>query len=53
MKVTGGQHAGQTGMVVRCEDKICTLVSDTTRQELHCFAKDLSESADISLGLDT
>lgn len=53
VKVTGGQHAGQTGMVVRADNKICTLLSDSTKQELNCFAKDLSESLDVSMGLDT
>ncbi len=53
MSVTGGQHAGQTGMVVRTDDKLCTLVSDTTKQELNCFTKDLSEKADIAMGLDS
>ena len=52
MKVTAGQHAGQTGMVVRAQERVCTLISDTTKQELNCFAKDLSESMDVSMGLD-
>lgn len=50
--MTGGQHAGQTGMVVKAEGKVCTLISDTTKKELNCFAKDLSESMDVSMGLD-
>lgn len=53
MKVTGGQHWGQTGMVVHADDRICTLVSDSTKQELNCFTKDLSERVDVAMGLDT
>jgi len=53
VNVTGGQHAGQTGMVVCADDKLCTLVSDSTKQELNCFTKDLSEKADAAMGLDT
>ena len=53
VKVTGGQHAGQTGMVVRTDDRLCTLVSDNTKQELNCFTKDLSEKAEAGMGLDT
>ena len=50
--VTGGQHSGQTGMVVHAENKVCTLISDATKQELNCFTKDLSERAEVQLGLD-
>ena len=53
VKVTGGQHSGQTGMVVHADEKVCTLVADSTRQELNCFTKDLSERVDVAMGLDT
>lgn len=53
VKVTGGQHTGQMGMVVHADDRVCTLVSDSTKQELNCFTKDLSEKVDIAMGLDT
>lgn len=53
VKVTGGQHSGQSGMVVAADDRVCTLVSDSTKQELNCFTKDLSERVDVAMGLDT
>ena len=53
VKVSSGQREGQTGMVVRVEDPICILVSDSTWEELQVFTRDLTESCDISLGLDT
>ena len=52
MKVNSGQHEGQTGMVVRVEDPICVLVSDSTHEELQVFARDLTESSEAATGLD-
>ena len=52
VKVDSGQHEGQTGMVVRVEDPICVLVSDSTHEELQVFARDLTESSEAATGLD-
>ena len=52
VKVNSGQHEGQTGMVVRIEDPICILVSDSTHEELQVFARDLTESSESATGLD-
>ena len=52
VKVNSGQHEGQTGMVVRVEDPICVLVSDSTHEELQVFARDLTESSEAATGLD-
>ena len=53
MRVTGGQHEGQTGMVVRVEGAACVLVSDASKAELRVFARDLSEAAAGASGPDT
>lgn len=53
VKVSGGQHSGETGLIVRVEGHICIVFSDATREELKVFARDLTESSDISAGLDT
>ena len=45
VRVAGGQHEGQTGMVVRVEGAACVLVSDAAKSELRVFARDLSEAA--------
>ena len=52
VKVNSGQHEGQTGMVVRIEDPVCILVSDSTHEELQVFARDLTESSESATGLD-
>ena len=53
MRVAGGQHEGQTGMVVRVEGAACVLVSDASKAELRVFARDLSEAAAGASGPDT
>ncbi len=53
MRVAGGQHEGQTGMVVRVEGAACVLVSDAAKSELRVFARDLSEAAAAASGSET
>ena len=53
VRVTGGQHEGQTGMVVRVEGAACVLVSDAAKAELRVFVRDLSEAASAASGPDT
>ncbi|KAK9820946.1 hypothetical protein WJX81_001276 [Elliptochloris bilobata] len=53
VRVAGGQHEGQTGMVVRVEGAACVLVSDAAKVELRVFARDLSEAAAAASGPDT
>lgn len=53
MRVAGGQHEGQTGMVVRVEGAACVLLSDASKAELRVFARDLSEAAAGASGPDT
>ena len=53
MKVTGGESTGETGMVVRVEGPVCMVFLDSTNAEIRVFKRDLSESADVTGGLDT
>ncbi len=39
MRVLAGQYSGDTGMVVRVEDALCYLISDTSREEIKVFAR--------------
>lgn len=53
MKVTGGESTGETGMVVRVEASVCAVFLDSTNAEIRVFKRDLSDSADVTGGLDT
>ncbi len=39
VRVLAGQYGGDTGMVVRVEEALCYLISDTTREEIKVFAR--------------
>ena len=53
VKVTGGESTGETGMVVRVEGPVSVVFLDSTNAEIRVFKRDLSESADVTGGLDT
>lgn len=36
MKVIAGQHEGSTGMIVKVQNNVITLLSDTTREDVSC-----------------
>ncbi|KAI9255573.1 hypothetical protein BY458DRAFT_442143 [Sporodiniella umbellata] len=50
VKVIHGRYKDESGMVVRIEDNIVTLLSDATLKEVKVFAKDLREAADVMFG---
>ncbi|GLC43354.1 hypothetical protein PLESTB_001336800 [Pleodorina starrii] len=52
VRVLAGQYAGDTGMVVRVEEALCYLISDTNREEIKVFARDLTESEVVASGIE-
>ncbi|EFJ43471.1 hypothetical protein VOLCADRAFT_106802 [Volvox carteri f. nagariensis] len=52
VRVLAGQYAGDTGMVVRVEEALCYLISDTNREEIKVFARDLTESEVVAAGIE-
>ncbi|ORE14174.1 transcription elongation factor Spt5 [Rhizopus microsporus] len=50
VKVINGRYKDESGMVVRVEDNIVTLLSDATLKEVKVFAKDLREAAEVMFG---
>ncbi|KAG2448985.1 hypothetical protein HYH02_005739 [Chlamydomonas schloesseri] len=52
VRVLAGQYGGDTGMVVRVEEALCYLISDTTREEIKVFARDLTESEVVASGIE-
>ena len=47
VKVTSGESAGETGMVVRVEEAVAVVFLDSTKTEIRVFKRDLSESTEI------
>lgn len=39
VKVIGGQHAGQSGLLLQVREELCIMISDTTKSELKVFAR--------------
>ncbi|GFR39839.1 hypothetical protein Agub_g334 [Astrephomene gubernaculifera] len=52
VRVLAGQYGGDTGMVVRVDEALCFLISDTTREEIKVFARDLTESEVVASGIE-
>ncbi|KAG2495630.1 hypothetical protein HYH03_006230 [Edaphochlamys debaryana] len=52
VRVLAGQYGGDTGMVVRVADALCYLISDTSREEIKVFARDLTESDAVASGIE-
>ncbi|GIL82005.1 hypothetical protein Vretimale_1566 [Volvox reticuliferus] len=52
VRVLAGQYAGDTGMVVRVEEALCYVISDTSREEIKVFARDLTESEMVASGIE-
>lgn len=50
VKVINGRYRDESGMVVRIEENIITLLSDATLKEVKVFSKDLREAADVMFG---
>ncbi|KXZ44189.1 hypothetical protein GPECTOR_71g550 [Gonium pectorale] len=52
VRVLAGQYGGDTGMVVRVDERLCYVISDTTREEIKVFARDLTESEVVASGIE-
>ncbi|ORY86212.1 hypothetical protein BCR37DRAFT_354700 [Protomyces lactucae-debilis] len=48
VRVQGGKHSGESGMVVATSGNSVTLISDMTTQEISVFARDLGEVNEVS-----
>lgn len=57
VKVTGGRYAGETGTVVHVDeggdDWVAIIFTDSGAKEIQVFVRDLKESAEVSVGLDS
>eukprot|EP00798_Chlamydomonas_sp_ICE-L_P024641 gene24641-10264_t len=52
VKVLAGQHTGETGLLLSIKEEACVMLSETTRQELKVFARDLTEAVGESTGIE-
>ncbi|XP_024365722.1 putative transcription elongation factor SPT5 homolog 1 [Physcomitrium patens] len=51
VKVIAGNHDGATGMIVKVQNNVITLLSDTTREDLRVFAHNIVESSEVTSGI--
>ncbi|KAI9468509.1 MAG: hypothetical protein EXX96DRAFT_590896 [Benjaminiella poitrasii] len=50
VKVINGRYKDESGLVVKIQDNIITLLSDASLKEVRVFAKDLREAAEVNFG---
>ncbi|KAG6777905.1 hypothetical protein POTOM_017747 [Populus tomentosa] len=50
VKVVSGTHEGATGMVVKVEQHVLIILSDTTKEHIRVFADDVVESSEVTTG---
>ncbi|XP_044475671.1 putative transcription elongation factor SPT5 homolog 1 isoform X2 [Mangifera indica] len=51
VKVVSGTQEGATGMVVKVEQHVLIIVSDTTKEHIRVFADDVVESSEVTTGV--
>ncbi|KAK7351044.1 hypothetical protein VNO77_10188 [Canavalia gladiata] len=51
VKVVSGAQEGATGMVVKVEQHVLILISDTTKEHIRVFADDVAESSEVTTGV--
>ncbi|KAJ7965435.1 Transcription elongation factor SPT5 [Quillaja saponaria] len=51
VKVVSGAQEGATGMVVKVEQHVLIILSDTTKEHIRVFADDVVESSEITSGV--
>ncbi|KAJ0988228.1 hypothetical protein J5N97_006584 [Dioscorea zingiberensis] len=51
VKVVSGVQEGATGMVVKVEGHVLTILSDTTKEDIHVFADNVVESSEVTAGI--
>ena len=53
VRVIGGRHEGDTGLIVRVSEKVVVLFSDLTMHELRVLPRDLQLSTEMATGVDS
>ncbi|KAH7567993.1 hypothetical protein JRO89_XS07G0209300 [Xanthoceras sorbifolium] len=51
VKVVSGTQEGATGMVVKVEQHVLIILSDTTKEHIRVFADDVVESSEVTTGI--
>lgn len=51
VKVVSGTQAGATGMVLKVEQHVLIILSDTTKEDIRVFADDVVESSEVTTGI--
>ncbi|XP_039062437.1 putative transcription elongation factor SPT5 homolog 1 isoform X2 [Hibiscus syriacus] len=51
VKVVSGTKEGATGMVVKVEQHVLIILSDTTKEHIRVFADDVIESSEVTTGI--
>lgn len=51
VKVVSGVSAGATGMVIKIEEHVVIILSDTTKEHLRVFADNVVESSEVTTGV--
>lgn len=51
VKVVSGTQEGSTGMVVKVEQHVLIILSDTTKEHIRVFADDVVESSEVTTGV--
>uniref|UniRef100_A0A803NHN8 Transcription elongation factor SPT5 n=1 Tax=Cannabis sativa TaxID=3483 RepID=A0A803NHN8_CANSA len=51
VKVVSGTQEGATGMVVKVEQHVLIIISDTTKEHIRVFADDVVESSEVTTGV--
>lgn len=51
VKVVSGTQEGATGMVVKVEQHVLIILSDTTKEHIRVFADDVVESSEVTTGV--
>ncbi|GMH35712.1 hypothetical protein BSKO_03580 [Bryopsis sp. KO-2023] len=53
VRVDGGVHEGDMGMVIKVDNLICRVMSEATKKELRVYARDLCKTEQSHVGMDT
>jgi len=50
VKVISGKYKGETGLILRVDNNIVTLLSDLTKKEMRVLAQDIKKAAEVASG---
>ncbi|ORY05248.1 transcription elongation factor Spt5 [Basidiobolus meristosporus CBS 931.73] len=51
VKVINGRFSGETGLIIKVEDNVVTMLSDVSMTQVTVFSKDLREAAEVASGV--